>query len=162
MGIKFKYLLDPLFIFSLVLYSINKTALLKCSFWNYKFCTYYLNDLLLVPVCVPIILFFSKVFKLRDVNSPPMLMEIIVPLAIWSIAFELIGPYYFRKGTSDPLDILSYCLGALISWLIWNRAGLFYLNTKLFYFSRGPEPLRLSGWQTPLPKRQGYCRQRRF
>ena len=124
---KFEYLLDPLFLFSLTIYSMNKLSFLKFGFWNYKFCTCYLNDLLLVPVVVPIVLFFSKVLKLRDIYSPPMFLEILVPLAIWSIAFELVGPFYFGKGTSDPLDILAYCLGGLISWLIWNRDDVFYI-----------------------------------
>ena len=133
MGIKFKYLLDPLFLFSLILYSMNKSSFLKFGFWNYKFCTYYLNDLLLVPVVVPIILYFSRVFKLRDIYSPPTFLEIIVPLTMWSIAFELIGPFCFGKGTSDPLDVLAYCLGGLISWLIWNQDDFFYcrMNRKI-------------------------------
>lgn len=122
MGKKFKYLLDPLFLLSLSLYFINKgTIFLKFEILDCNFCTYYLNDLFLVPVLVPIILSFSSVFKLRNLFSPPMFFEIIVPLAIWSIAFELIGPFYFGQGTSDPLDVFAYCLGGLISWLIWNQ-----------------------------------------
>lgn len=133
MGTKFRYLLDPLFLFSLILYAMNKWLFLKFGFWSYKFCTSYLNDLLLVPVVVPIVLFFSRVFKLRDTYSPPMFLEIIVPLALWSIAFELIGPFCFGKGTSDPSDVLAYCLGGLISWLIWNRDDSFYclVNKKI-------------------------------
>jgi hypothetical protein len=132
MGIKYKHLSDPLFLFSLTLYSINKWVFLKFEIWSCNFCTYYLNDLLLVPVLVPIILFFSGALKLRDVSSPPMFLEIIIPLAIWSIAFELIGPFYFGKGTSDPLDVFAYCLGGLISWLIWNQGNVsdYLINTK--------------------------------
>lgn len=132
MDIKFKYLLDPLFLFSLTLYSINKSSFLGSKFWSCKFCNYYLNDLLLVPVLVPIILFFSRIFKFRNDYSPPIFLEIIVPLAIWSIAFELIGPFYFGKGTSDPLDVFAYCLGGLTSWIIWNRGNLLnlLLNTE--------------------------------
>ena len=124
MDIKFKYLLDPLFLFSLTLYTINKSSFLRPEFWSCKFCNYYLNDLLLVPVLVPIILFFSRPFKFRKDYSPPMFLEIIVPLAIWSIAFELIGPFYFGKGTSDLVDVFAYCLGGLTSWIIWNRGNL--------------------------------------
>ena len=127
MDIKFKYLLDPLFLFSLTLYSINKWSLEGAEFWSFKFCNCYLNDLLLVPVLVPIILFFSRIFKFRNDYSPPMFLEIIVQLAIWSIAFELIGPFYFGKGTSDPIDVFAYCLGGLSSWIIWNRGNLFNL-----------------------------------
>jgi len=133
MNKKFKYLLDPLFVFSLILYSMNKTSFLKFDFWSNKFCNYYLNDLLLVPVIMPIVLLFSRVLKLRDIYSPPTFQEIILPLAIWSIAFELIAPFCFGKGTSDPLDVFAYCLGGLISWFVWNRGHILYclLNTKI-------------------------------
>jgi len=133
MAKKSKYLLDPLFLFSLTIYAMNKFLFLKYDLWNYKFCTDYLNDLLLVPVVIPIVLFFPKVLKLRDFYSPPTFLEIIVPLAIWSIAFELVGPFFFGKGTSDPSDVLAYCLGGLISWLIWNRDDFFYgmVNKKI-------------------------------
>ena len=112
---------------------MNKLSFLKFGFWRYKFCNYYLNDLLLVPVVVPIILFFSKILKIRDIYSPPKFLEIIVPLAMWSIAFELVGPFYFGKGISDPFDVLAYFLGGLISWLIWNRDDSFYhvVNKKI-------------------------------
>ena len=130
---KFKYLLDPLFLFSLIIYCINKLSFLKYGSWNYKFLIYYLNDLLLIPVAVPIVLYFSKVLKLRDIYSPPTFLEIIVPLAIWSISFEFVGPLYFGKGTSDPIDVFAYCLGGLISWLLWNREELFSIivNKKI-------------------------------
>jgi hypothetical protein len=121
---KFKYLLDPLFLFSLTLYSLNKLPFLSHKFWNSELCDCYLNDLLTVPVLVPIILFFSKIFKFRDNYSPPTLLEIIVPLTIWSVAFELIGPFYFAKGISDPIDVLAYFLGGLASWIFWNRSNL--------------------------------------
>jgi len=127
MNRKFKYLLDPLFLLSLAIYFINKSSFLEHEFWSCKFCNYYLNDLLLVPVLVPIILFFSRIFKFRNGYSPPMFLEIIVPLSIWSIAFELIGPFYFGKGTSDPVDVFAYCLGGLTSWLIWNQGNLLNL-----------------------------------
>ena len=126
MGIKFRYLLDPLFLIALVIYSTNKSSFLGLHFSSYKFCTCHLNDLLLVPVAIPIILSFSRILKLRAVYSPPRFLEIIWPLTIWSIAFELIGPFYFGKGISDYVDVFAYCLGGLISWIIWNRGELFY------------------------------------
>jgi hypothetical protein len=120
---EFKYLLDPLFIFSLTIYSMNKFLFIKYGLFNYKFNTCYLNDLLLVPVVVPIILFFAKILNLRNIYSPPTFLEIIVPLIIWSIAFELVGPFYFEKGTSDLSDVLTYFIGGFISLLIWFSLG---------------------------------------
>lgn len=121
---KFKFLLDPLFLFSLTLYSINKLSLLGSEFWNDEYSNYYLNDLLLVPVLVPIILYVSRILNFRDGYAPPNGLEIILPLAIWSIAFELVGPFCFGKGTADPVDVLVYWLGGLTSWIIWNRGSL--------------------------------------
>lgn len=132
MVIKCKYLLDPLFILSLTLYSVNKWIIAPHESWTCKFCNCYLNDILLVPVMVPIILFFLRLFRVRDSYSPPLILEIIVPLIIWSIASEYIGPFYFGRGTSDPVDILAYFLGGFASWMIWNRKKISnaLLNTE--------------------------------
>ena len=118
---KFKFLFDPIFLFSSSLYIINKAILSNYEFWKYNFFKNYLNDILLVPVLVPIILFFLYVFKFRKNPSPPVLLEILLPLGIWAIAFEIIGPFYFGKGTSDPIDVLAYCFGGLISWEVWKH-----------------------------------------
>jgi len=126
MNANFKYILDPLFIFSSTLYTVNKLSLFPPYWWGHKFINAYLNDVLLIPVMLPIILFFSRLLKFREKYSPPMLMEIVMPLAIWSIAFEFIGPYFFEKGTSDPFDVLAYCIGGIISWVIWNRSIFLY------------------------------------
>jgi hypothetical protein len=122
MKANFKYILDPLFLFSSTLYTVNKLSLFPPYWWGQKFIVAYLNDVLLIPVILPIILFFSRILKFREEYSPPMLMEIVIPLAIWSIAFEFIGPYFLEKGTSDPFDVLAYCVGGLVSWVIWNRS----------------------------------------
>ena len=124
MKLKFHYLRDKLFIFSLTLYTFNKYSLLRPFFFETKFNYCYLNDLLLVPVILPIILFISKTFNIRNNNHPPIILEIIIPLIIWSISFEIIGPYYFEHGISDPIDIVAYFLGGGVSWLIWNKISL--------------------------------------
>lgn len=119
----FKYLSDPLFLVSSIIYVINKTSsLFTCGpGWLRLFAVSYLNDLLLVPVVIPIILFFSKALKLRPRSSPPSPLELATPVLIWSIAFEVVGPYLFRRGIPDPYDVGAYCIGGLASWLIWRR-----------------------------------------
>lgn len=130
MRLKFHYLTDTLFIFSLILYAINKFVFLRPFFFETKFNRYYLNDLLLVPVLLPIILFISKTLNIRNNNQPPIFIEIIIPLVIWSISFEIIGPYYFKHSTSDPVDIIAYFFGGGIGWLIWNKIPLPQLHSK--------------------------------
>ncbi len=129
----FKYILDPLFLISSTLYILNNLLFLPLSCWDHKFINFYFNDVLLVPVILPIILFFSRIFKLREKYSPPKLIEIAIPLVIWSIAFELIGPYFFKKGTADPLDVLAYCIGGLLCWIIWNRSSFLFYCQKTAY-----------------------------
>jgi len=121
---KFKYLLDPLFILSLAIYAANKSSILGITSNSHGFGSHYLNDLLLIPVLVPIILFSTRLLGYRDSHFPPTFLEILTMLVIWAIAFELIGPLFFGKGISDPLDVLAYSIGGLISWIIWNRRHL--------------------------------------
>ncbi len=141
MTARFKYLLDPLFLYSLALYCLNKSSFLGSRLCNFDFCNCYLNDVLLVPVLVPILLFSAKILGFRKQHSPPMLLEVVCPLAIWSITFELIGPVCFGKGTSDPADILAYSLGGLTSWVIWNRNHLMSLRVKEGRSPAGRMPL---------------------
>lgn len=124
MDVKFRYLLDPLFLFAFALYIVNKLLLFSFNWWGSKFVNSYLNDFLLIPVLIPIILYVSKRLNCRKYSFPPMFVEIIIPLVIWSIAFEFIGPFYVKKGISDPFDVLAYCLGGFFSWLFWNRNSL--------------------------------------
>jgi hypothetical protein len=121
----FKYLTDPLFLLSSVAYAINKTLLVftKGSNWASAFLASYFNDLLLVPVAIPIILFFSKTLAFRPRSLSPSLPEVAIPVLIWSIAFEVVGPYVFRRGVSDPFDVIAYCFGGFASWLFWQLTG---------------------------------------
>lgn len=121
MARNFKYLADPLFLTSVTIYALNKWLLVGAEYWSGRFTDDYLNDLLLVPVMVPIILLASKKAGLRPNDSPPSLIEIALPIVIWAIAFELVSPLLFGRGTADPFDALAYLVGGLISWAVWNR-----------------------------------------
>jgi hypothetical protein len=76
--------------------------------------------MLLVPVVIPVVLLFTRAVKDRS-SYPPSILEIVIPLAIWSIIFEFLGPYYIGRGTSDPLDVVAYFFGGLVSWIVWNK-----------------------------------------
>ena len=117
---KFRFLTDPLFLFCLVLYFVNR--LVFKPYLPNTFSQNYLNDLILIPFWLPIMLFTVRMVRLRD-DRPPRLHEVLIPLLMWSVWFEFILPYTEAfKGLSfaDPLDILFYCLGALVSVLFWS------------------------------------------
>jgi hypothetical protein len=116
----FKYIQDPVFLASAGIYGLNR-LLLRLHTPAPSFIRFHLNDLLLVPVALPIVLFGLRILKVRPVHLPPTLSEVLVAAAIWSMSFEVIGPAVFHRGTSDELDVLAYVVGGLISWSIWNR-----------------------------------------
>jgi hypothetical protein len=79
-----------------------------------------MNDLLLIPCALPLVLFIHKTFGLRKADSFPKIFEVILHLVIWSIYCEWIGPIIQNKGIADPLDVLAYWVGGLLSWALWN------------------------------------------
>ncbi|MCG2760075.1 MAG: hypothetical protein L6407_02530 [Candidatus Delongbacteria bacterium] len=98
------------------------------SFWNF-----YLGDFVLIPVALPILLYISRLFGLRKNDSPPQLVEIITPLIVWSIIFEIAGPHFVSAATADYFDILAYFCGAVVSWFFWNYRVILSRNS---FFSR--------------------------
>ena len=117
----YKYLRDPLFLFCLVLYFINRW-ILKPHF-AMPFLHNSLNDLICIPFWVPIMLWEMRKTGLRSDDAPPQWYEIIIPLIVWSIVFEIIVPQipFFRHlAIADPEDIMYYTLGAFAASLFWR------------------------------------------
>jgi hypothetical protein len=83
----------------------------------------YFNDLLLIPCALPLFLQLQRWSGLRQHDEPPRTSEIAFHLAVWSILFEVIGPYLMRT-VGDPWDIAAYAAGAIVSGLWWQRARL--------------------------------------
>ncbi|QDT89602.1 hypothetical protein [Gimesia algae] len=116
----FRYLRDPLFLTALGLYVGNRfliKPLVTGGFFHNHF-----NDLLCIPLFVPVVLYFARLCRARPHDGPPTWYEILLPLLVWSIQFELIFPqlpFWSQWVTGDPLDILWYCVGAGISSLWW-------------------------------------------
>jgi hypothetical protein len=121
---RFRYLKDPLFLFCVALYFINRWVL-KPHFPN-EFSIGYLNDV----ICIPIMLFIMRKLRLRIDDQAPKGSEILIPLIIWSFIFELYlptVPFFKHLATSDYRDIISYTAGAIIGalfWQIWYRENI--------------------------------------
>jgi hypothetical protein len=121
----FRYIFDPLFVASLATYAVNR-FILKPHF-QLPFLHEHLNDLLCIPVWVPIGLFIERLLKLRTHDDPPQLAEILIPVVIWGWLFEVFLPTNALGRswcTADPADITSYIIGAIAATLFWNRRSL--------------------------------------
>jgi|ERR1700722_9478688 len=125
---RFRYLKDPLFLFCVSLYFLNR-CVLKPYFPN-KFSRDYLNDVICLPFWIPIMLFIMRKIGLRKEDVPPTGAEILIPLLVWSWVFEAYLPftkYFARLTTSDYMDIFSYTVGGCFAAIIWK---IFYREPR--------------------------------
>lgn len=123
----FRYLRDPVFLVSLGLFLANKLVL-KPHTGN-VFVHGYLNDLLCIPLWVPVMLTGMRLCRFRNHDRFPSSLEILIPLIFWSAVFEVWLPRTRAFGivtTADPLDVLAYAVGAAmasVSWRLLARNG---------------------------------------
>lgn len=118
---RFLYLRDPLFLFCLVAYFVNRLVLKEV--WNTGFVHEHLNDLICIPFWVPIMLWSERRVGLRSADGPPEANEILIPLVLWSWIFEIILPastILQNQCVADYRDIFFYSLGALGASVFWK------------------------------------------
>ena len=119
---RYRYLRDPVFVTAFFLYWLNRLAIKP--FTEVGFVHNHFNDFLCVPFFVPVVVFVARSCRLRTHDRPPEVHEIILPLLVWSIMFELVlpaSPFWSRWAVGDPLDILWYSAGAFVASVLWTR-----------------------------------------
>lgn len=118
------FLGDPVFIVATLLLVLN--TLFFRPFWSgsFSFFACYWNDVLLIPVALPPVLWLQNLLHWREPRPRPGCREIIFHLVLWSLLLEGIFPFIFHHGTSDPLDVLAYASGALIAFFFWHFSRL--------------------------------------
>jgi hypothetical protein len=68
-------------------------------------------------------LWANRKLGLRRHDAPPQGYEIVIPLLIWAIVFELVLPAtrgWSRLAIADPIDVLCYAAGGCLSALFWT------------------------------------------
>jgi len=134
---RFAYLKDPLFLACVMLYFVNR--LVFKHIWAGGFPHTHLNDLICIPFWVPIMLWLQRKVKLRWTDDIPSASEIVLPVMIWAMVFEILLPQartFHGITTADPVDVVCYALGGLMAAVFWawwyrpgNRAGQPRLGT---------------------------------
>jgi hypothetical protein len=125
----FRYLQDRLFGFSLAAYAVNRLLIrphcgnfLQAHHpWLWTFLHSHFDDLLLMPVALPVLLWLQQQLGLRTENRPPGWWEMFACLALWSVMCKIIGPIYFHIGVADPWDVLFFAAGGIMACLWWHR-----------------------------------------
>lgn len=116
---EFRYIADPVCLGAICLYCLNRWCLKPHHIGGW-FTYGYLNDLLCLPLFLPIILWIQSVFRIRKHNGPPSLFEVIHNWIVFSVIFELVLPRIsIFNTTSDPWDVVAYLVGGLLAYGFW-------------------------------------------
>lgn len=118
---RFRYIADPVCIASVALYAVNRWFL-KPNGIGGVFTAGYLNDVLCLPLFLPLILFVQRVVRLRNHDGYPLAWEVLQHWLVFSVVFEVVIPRFpqYYRSTADPLDVVAYFAGGLVSWLYWT------------------------------------------
>jgi hypothetical protein len=116
----FRYLADPVCIASLILYATNR-YIFKPHHIGGWFTHGYLNDVLCLPLFVPMILYAQHIVGLRTGFAFPRVWEILQTWLVFTIVFQVIIPRFPKTfvAAGDPFDILAYLGGGVIAGLYW-------------------------------------------
>lgn len=118
---RFRYLFDPLCIGSIAAYAINRFALKPLGVAE-PFVHGYVNDLLCLPIFLPISLGLQRLARVRKHDDPPRLWETLQHAAVFSIVFEVLLPrlpdYFISR--ADALDAVAYFVGGIAAWAWWR------------------------------------------
>ena len=120
----FLYLRDRVFITGVALYAANRWLLKPSLPGGEVFFRGYFNDLLVIPCALPPLLYLHRRLSLRRTDAPPRAGEIALHLLIWSAFFEILAPRLIASARADAWDVVAYCAGGLVGWLLWNARAL--------------------------------------
>jgi len=117
----FRYLADPVFIASLVIYPINRFVLKPHHIGGW-FTHGYLNDVLCLPMFVPITLYAQRLLRVRSHDGYPRVWEMVQLWIIYSVLFQAVLPHFPHtyRTAGDPWDMLAYAAGGILAKLVWN------------------------------------------
>ena len=116
-----RYFWEPVFLAATALYALNRFWL-KAHFGQaLPFLHDHFNDLLLIPVALPLLLWIFRCCGLRHHDGPPSLSEVVEWTLIWSILFEWALPKFLHLGTADFWDAFCYAVGGGVAVILWRR-----------------------------------------
>jgi hypothetical protein len=82
----------------------------------------YLNDVICLPLFLPIILGIQRRLRIRRHDLPPTLFEVAHNWVVFSVLFELILPRLrCFDSIADPWDAVAYLIGGIGACVWWNR-----------------------------------------
>jgi hypothetical protein len=117
----FGYIADPACVVSLVLYALNR-YFLRPHHIGGSFTHGYFNDVLCLPLFVPMILYSQHLIGLRKHFGFPRPWEIFQNWLVFTVVFQVLIPRFPKTfiAAGDPYDILAYLAGGIIAGFYWS------------------------------------------
>ena len=107
-----KFIAIPQFFTGLILYIIH-FFLRNIPQYNFTTIRWYIGDVFVLIVCIPIIVNSQILFGIRK-RLYITLFDVLLYWIIFSLYFEIIMPNYSENITGDVFDIIAYLIGGLI------------------------------------------------
>tara|TARA_R110002072_G_scaffold52316_1_gene139512 strand:- start:1418 stop:1822 length:405 start_codon:yes stop_codon:yes gene_type:complete len=117
----YRPLRDPLFLAACGVYGIGRFALR--ARYPETFVTKHLNDLLCIPIWVPLMVAGLRAIGMRESSDAPRASEVLLVLILTALTFEVLLPTvpWFASFTyADPADVTWYAVGTLASAVWWK------------------------------------------
>jgi hypothetical protein len=137
----FRYFADPVCVGALIRYAVNRFVL-KPNGAGGVFVRWYLNDLLCLPLLLPMVLYAQRRIGLRRCDAYPRTWEMLQHWLVFSVVFEWIVPSFpaWFRSTADPLDVVAYLVGGIGALLWWKHRQRIVVTCRRFY-DPGGEPV---------------------
>ena len=117
----FRYLNDPICVVSMMIYALNRWVLKPHHIGGWLVHDY-LNDLLCLPIFLPIILRLQSAMALRRQNLPPTLFEVFHNWVVFSVLYYFVFPKLSAfSSVADPWNSVAYLIGGLASYVFWKH-----------------------------------------
>jgi hypothetical protein len=119
----YRPLRDPAFLVACCAYVIGRVFLRREG--APSFASAHLNDLLCIPIWTPVMVACLDRLQLRCRGEPPAAAEVLLPLIVLAVTFEIVLPsaaWFESFSYRDPRDVTWYTVGAVLASLWWRAA----------------------------------------
>jgi hypothetical protein len=166
---RFRYWRDPVCLGAVAIYLLNRFVVKPATGDPGDFWHCYANDVLCLPVWLPVALWLQRLLRVRTHDLPPTLGEIALHWLLWSLFFEGLGPSLqgvFPNAVADPWDVVAYAAGGgIAAWLWksprdpfrrgdWWRRCFEHVGAVLLILTTMLVLGLIMSWQDPLDPRQ--------
>ena len=103
-----------IFVFCFIMYGLNEYIFKSLDVQLHWFFIGYYNDVLASIILLSYSSLLIVIFAKRQIEHFVLCSILIVLIGVF---WEYVTPWY-KKSTSDPLDLVAYYIGFLIYWLV--------------------------------------------